>query len=99
MSDEDLREALRLERARADERDEARAEVERLRAIVERMRAEEEQGVRDYLALRDVADRALSERDRATVERDAALWRAERAEALLIEERASRLAERLQEGP
>lgn len=47
------------------ERDEARAEILRLKEIIGRMKAEEDQGVRDYLDLRDAADRALSERDRA----------------------------------
>ena len=55
------------------ERDEARAEVDRLRGAVERMKAEEEQGVRDYLDLRDVADRAISDRGRAEVRSSALL--------------------------
>jgi chromosome segregation ATPase len=57
----------------AERVDDAEAEVERVRGIVERMKAEEEQGVRDYLDLRDVADRAISDRGRAEIRSSALL--------------------------
>lgn len=56
-----------------EDRLDLKAEVDRLRGVVERMKAEEERRVWECLTLRDVADRAISDRAKAEVRSSALL--------------------------